>query len=174
MTPRDRLARPPSDRAYSIAGWCLLVVAAILIGYLFGAARFFPTTRAVAVRAVVTLVLVFNLIWWRIADRRLARYVVRPRISACLRVAVAAFIIAINIPVVQMLVAGRMPEYVNHIPTLLTAAFAVWQLGSASCCRWSPCCVSLGWAFARRRGPSPGDGPQRWNRPPTPPADASS
>ena len=69
-TVRDRWGRWPSERAYAVGGWILLVVAAALVVYLFGVTRIVPTTRAVGFRLVLFLILVFNALWWRLADRR--------------------------------------------------------------------------------------------------------
>src|SRR5262245_1226896 len=83
--------RRPSERTYTIIRWfCVIVVGAFLLqGFVL--ARFMDTPRAVGFRFVVAAILAFNLLWWSIADRRLARFVASDRASGLCRLLIGSF-----------------------------------------------------------------------------------
>ncbi len=122
--PPTPTSRKPSERTYTALGWMLLVVVASIFVYL----RFIPTPRPTAFRLVVTMLLLVNALYWRLADRRLARYVVNNKTSAACRIALAAFIIAINIPIADMILRGRMPHYLVTLPSVFPDAVVLWHL----------------------------------------------
>ncbi|MCB9856547.1 MAG: metallophosphoesterase [Phycisphaerales bacterium] len=116
--------RKPSERTYAAIGWALMAVVAGIFVYL----RFVPTDRAIAFRLVVTMLLLVNALYWRVADRRLARFVINPKLSAACRVALAGFIVIINIPVADMIARGRMPHYLVTLPSYYADAVVIWHL----------------------------------------------
>lgn len=124
--PEDR---SPSDAAYHLFGWSLLISIGIIVIYGFWLARYIPTPRAVGFRMVVLLILLFNVLWWATADRRLARYVRSTRRSTLFRTIVAVASVALNAPIVYMLFKGRMPDFLVTAPTSYAAAVTIWHLG---------------------------------------------
>lgn len=101
----------------------MAIIAAIFL-YL----RFVPTPRPIGFRLVVTMLLLVNALYWRLADRRLARYIVNNKTSIAARIALAAFIIAINIPIADMILRGRMPNYLVTLPSFCADAVVIWHL----------------------------------------------
>ena len=116
--------RKPTERAYAAIGYALMAIVAAIFCYL----RFIPTDRAIAFRLVVTMLLLMNLLYWRLADRRLNRYVLDPMRSRACRTLLAAFILLINIPVADMVLRGRMPGYLVTLPSAYPDAVVMWHL----------------------------------------------
>lgn len=129
ISPR---CRRPGDRFYSRLHWVLLGVLALLILYGIILAPIFPLPRRVGFRMIVCSLVCLNLLWWSIADRRFARYVTSAQRSRWLRFATAAFSVLINVPVVYMLITGRMPQFLRS-PTWFAGAVTLWHLGLAFC-----------------------------------------
>ncbi|MCG8407209.1 MAG: metallophosphoesterase [Phycisphaerales bacterium] len=121
----DRL---PSDRTYRIFGWSTLIAIALIVIYGFWLSQFFPAPRAVGFRLVVSLILLFNALWWATADRRLARHILSARQTMLSRLSIATFSVALNAPIVYMLIAGRMPDFLVTAPTWYAAAVTIWHL----------------------------------------------
>ncbi len=125
----DRAARWPSERTYSVVGWTLLFACAAILIYGFLPSRYFPVSRAVGFRLVITLILLFNALWWRLADRRFARHIRSARASRLLRAWTAVFAIALNLPIVWMLVLSRAPQLLSTWPTWYSGAVMIWHMG---------------------------------------------
>lgn len=111
--------------------WSLLAVISLLLLYGFVGARFIPTPRPVGFRLVITVILCFNALWWSVADGRFVRHVSSPRRAGLLRLAAAAFCIALNLPMLYMLAAGRMPNFLWS-PTWYASAVTIWHIGLAA------------------------------------------
>jgi predicted MPP superfamily phosphohydrolase len=102
-----------------------LIALLVLFG-LLGSHRI-PLPRPVGFRLFVCLLLSFNVLWWSIADRRVARYVASPRLARVLRLAIALFTIVLNVPVLWALYTGHVPSLVSN-PTWYTMAATLWQV----------------------------------------------
>lgn len=118
------IARRPSDRTYAALGYALMAIIAGILLYL----RSVPVDRAIGFRLVVSMLLVVNLLYWRLADRRLNRYIRHLGFSSLTRVALALFIVVINIPVADMVLRGRMPGYLVTWPGFYAAAVVLWHI----------------------------------------------
>ena len=128
----DVTRRFPSDTAYRRLHWiCMAVIAAIVIGslvapYVPGAPRLF------GIRLIAAIMLPFNALWWSIADRRFARYVCSARRSRLIRSLVLIFSLAMNAPIIEMLLFAHPPLF-QMTPTWYAAAVTLWQLGLVVC-----------------------------------------
>jgi len=128
--------------------------------YGFVLARFFPAPRPVGFGMVVFCMIIMNALWWSVADRRFARFIRPPGLSAGLRMFTFLFVLALNLPILAMLALGRFPAWLNRFPTWFTAALVLWQFGLVFL---MPIIASLrlsilgAFALTRRfRGPSAG------------------
>lgn len=119
--------RRPSDRFYRRLHWtCMSLIAAVLV-YGILISPWWPISRSIGFRLFVFVPLCFNLLWWSIADRRIARHIASPRLSRVLRWSIAGFSIAINLPVFYGLLIGHVPPLISN-PTWYTAAVTLWQV----------------------------------------------
>ncbi len=114
---------------YARIGWALLVVMAAIIGYGTLVARFVETPRWIGFRLLITLLFCFSLMWWKIADRRIVRHMRRSGYARLARGLIATFTIAINLPILFMILNGHMPGYLVTWPSWYAAAFTIWHLG---------------------------------------------
>lgn len=133
MTPVSTLAtqhRRPSDRFYSRLHWALVGLLALLLVYSFVISPFIPVSRRIGFRLIMLYLASLNLLWWSVADRRFARFIASQRLSRGLRVGTALLCIALNIPIVYMMIEGRMPQFVRS-PTWYAGAVTLWHLGLA-------------------------------------------
>ncbi|MFH1418023.1 MAG: metallophosphoesterase [Planctomycetota bacterium] len=119
--------RHPSDRTYAALHWVFMGLIAAVLCYGFVFARYIDTPRAVGFRLIILLILLFNALWWTIADRRFARHVRSSRRSRALRLAVLVFCIVLNAPILLMLLDGR-PLSLVQTPTWYAAAVTFWHL----------------------------------------------
>ncbi|MBN2560544.1 MAG: metallophosphoesterase [Phycisphaerae bacterium] len=119
--------RRPSDRTYGRLHWTLFAVIAAILACGLVVARFVPMPRGAGFRMVLLLILAFNALWWTVADRRFARYVRSPTWSRILRLLALAFSVALNVPIVYMLLAGRSISFLES-PTWYAAAVAIWHI----------------------------------------------
>ncbi len=119
--------RRPSDRFYRHLHWTCMVLIAVVLLYALLVSRWLPLPRPVGFRCVVFILLSFNALWWSIADRRIARFVQSPRFALGLRLAVAAFAIAMNVPLFQAVYMGHIPPMAIS-PTWYTSAATLWQI----------------------------------------------
>lgn len=118
-----------SDRTHAAIGWSLLAAAALLVFYGTVLSRWLPLPRSVGFRLFILTFLIMSGLWWNTAHRRLARHVADARWSRGLRLAVGVITLALNVPMVVMLMSGRMPAFLATFPTWYAAAFAIWHMG---------------------------------------------
>lgn len=128
----ELLRRRPADGTYRLLHWSLMGIVAAVLLYGLLVARFVPTPRGVGFRLVVTLLIVFNILWWSIADRRFARHIRSPRLSRLCRLIAAGFSAALSIPLWYLLVSARSPEFLNAGPAWYAAAFVLWNVSLAA------------------------------------------
>lgn len=124
-------ARRPSDRVYSCIHWTFMGLIAAL--WLFGqyASRYIDLPRGIGFRLFVTGIVCMNVLWWSVADRRFARHIVSAKRSRWLRIVSAVFSIALIIPLIEMIVIGRFPSFLQTAPTWYTGAVTMWHIGLA-------------------------------------------
>jgi len=127
--PIPPVTRPPGNRAYAVIHWSFMGLIALIVFAENIAPRILPVPRPAGFRLVIAAMICMNVLWWSVADRRFARYVRSARASAALRMFVAVFSIALNTPLIYMIVAGRFPAFINTAPTWYAAAVTIWQLG---------------------------------------------
>ena len=128
-TPHNRR---PGDRFYSWLQWTTLAVLALLVFYAFVVSPHIPVPRRIGFRLVIPSLVACNVLWWSVADRRVARFVQPPRLSRWLRLGTGLFSIALNLPIAYMLITGRMPQFLRS-PTWYAGAVTIWHLGLALC-----------------------------------------
>ncbi len=119
--------RRPSDRFYGRLHWALMSVIALVLLYGFFVSRWLILPRPAGFRLVVLVLLCFNVLWWSIADRRIARHVRSPRLALGLRLAVAAVVVALNLPLFQASIWGFIPP-MTFTPTWYASAATLWQI----------------------------------------------
>lgn len=119
--------RWPSDRTYHRLRWSAVAVCAAILAYGLVPAQFVPTPRGVGFRLVVLILMSFNILWWSVADRRLARAVRAPRRSRGFRLVIAACWLLLNGPVLHMILVGRS-SLLQGLPTWYAAAIVLWHL----------------------------------------------
>jgi uncharacterized protein len=124
-------ARRPSDRTYRRLHWTFMLVIAAVLLYGVLAIRFILLPRGLTARMAVVILLSFNVLWWTIADRRLARYVRSAWWSGVLRAVVLAFVVALTLPLISLVVTDSMPQVLVTGPTWYSAAVTLWALGLA-------------------------------------------
>lgn len=122
-------ARRPSDETYAKIGWTLIAIIAFILVYEVVIFRFLPLPNAIGFRVFVLLVLAFNLLWLRLADRRFARHVVSQRKSYALRIGTLAASLVLNAPLLYMLYSGRRPGFLTDSPGWYSAAIMIWHVG---------------------------------------------
>jgi predicted MPP superfamily phosphohydrolase len=122
------ISRSPSDRFYKAIHWTFMSMIALIALHGFVLARWIPTPRFVGFRLIVGSMLAMNILWWSIADRRFSRHIAGINFSRSLRILAAVFSIALNVPIVYMIFAGRMPRFLDTTPTWYSAAVTLWQL----------------------------------------------
>ncbi len=127
-SPHRVFHRRPSDRTYAVLQWASMGIIAAILCYGFIFTRYIDTPRAVGFRLIILLLLLFNTLWWTIADRRFARHIRSSRRSSTLRLAVLAFCIVLNAPILLMLLTGR-PLSFMQTPTWYAAAVTFWHIG---------------------------------------------
>lgn len=110
----------------------MLGVLGLLILYSFVLSPHYPVSRRVGFRLVILSLVCMNGLWWGVADRRFARFVSSAQMSRWLRLGIAGFSIALNIPIAYMLITGRMPQFLRS-PTWYAGAVTLWHLGLALC-----------------------------------------
>lgn len=140
--PRESPIAPqhrPSDRVYALFGWTLLCLMAALLVYGGWIAPHYPVGRPLRFRLVILTILLFNALWWAIADRRFARFIRSSGRSRALRLITALYCVALNVPILQMLFAGRMPGWLVSAPYSYAAAVTLWHLGLVA---WMPIIAS--------------------------------
>ncbi len=116
------------ELGYSRVRWTSAAVIVAILFYGLVIARFVATPRMVGFRLVILLLLTLNLLWWAVADRRLARYVAPRRLANLIRVLMLVFMLGLNLPLVLMLVGGRTISWIGS-PTWYAAAVTLWHLG---------------------------------------------
>lgn len=124
--------RAPTDRFYSRLQWTLIALVAALLLYGFVIARFVPTPRGLGFRLVILSMLVFNALWWSIADRRFARCIESTRFSNAARAIAGAFTAGLVAPMVYMFITGRMPQFMKG-PVWYASAVTLWNIGLVCC-----------------------------------------
>lgn len=123
--------RRPRDITYSRLHWILLgIITAILLGgWLAG--KHYNIPRDIGFRAVILVLLSFNAIWWSIADRRWARHIRSPHASGIIRGLTGLLTLALNAPLLYMLMTAGIPTYLEKGPLWYASAVTLWQLGLA-------------------------------------------
>lgn len=119
--------RFPSDRAYGRLHWSLMGLIAAMLLYGLVLSRWVETPRGVGIRLIALLILSFNALWWSIADRRFARFILGDIHSRLLRLAVFGLIVALNAPIIQLLINGRPPSF-QGAPTWYATAVTLWTI----------------------------------------------
>ena len=104
----------------------MAIIAAILLNGLL-ISRWWPMPRPIGFRVFVFMLLTFIVLWWSIADRRIARHIGSARLARWLRLGIVGFCAAINFPIFYGLVVGSVPPLVSN-PTWYTAAVTLWHV----------------------------------------------
>lgn len=122
------VTRRPSERFYKAVRWAAGGTLVLLMLYAFVFARFLPPLpRGVGIRLVLLAVILINLLWWSIADRRMARFIRSDRVARALRASVGAVSILLNVPMLGTLLTGHMFPF-EQSPWLYAAAVTMWHV----------------------------------------------
>lgn len=119
--------RRPSDRFYRRLHWALISLIVLVVLYGFFVSRWLILPRPVGFRLIVSVLLSFNVLWWSIADRRIARHVRSSPFTIVLRVGVAVVVVALNVPLIQAALWGFIPP-MSFTPTWYASAATLWQI----------------------------------------------
>lgn len=119
-----------SDKTYSRIHWTCMIALALLALNGFVLKSFIPMPHNVGLRMVVAALLVFNILWWSIADRRLARYVSNTTFARTLRIATFVFSVTMTFPLLYMIWRGHIPQLLLS-PLWYAAAITLWNIGLA-------------------------------------------
>lgn len=122
--------RRPSDRFYAALHWTLIGILFLYANYVIWGSRLVNVPRPVGFRLVVLAITCFNIVWWSVADRRLARHVRSDFLARILRIAIAFLAIGLLAPVVYIVIAGQIPLFLNS-PTWYAQAFTFWHISLA-------------------------------------------
>ncbi|MEK6642734.1 MAG: metallophosphoesterase [Planctomycetota bacterium] len=123
------IARRPSDRAYACIQWIFMGLLAALWALGRYGPRYLDIPRPVGFRLFVVAILAMNILWWSVADRRFARHINSPTRSRRLRILVAVFSAVLVAPLIQMVIVGRFPAFLNTAPVWYSAAVTLWNIG---------------------------------------------
>lgn len=129
-TPMPAPAQPRSDYRTRLRAAAVALLVVIALGPLPLRLAGFNIPRAIGFRLIIVWLILCTIIWWTYADRAITRKPRKPNTRAALRIALAAFVLLITAPAVNMLYSGRIVDLLNA-PLWAAGAFQLWHMGMA-------------------------------------------